>query len=111
MSRGFVFNEKCFPIFILLITFYFFSSIKGSQDWIYQEQIDTQAMNFRYISKTEPSSYVINMANNMHLYPPDRTITGAALTFSPDLAKVRDCLARMGPCNAIILYQVCFESL
>lgn len=40
---------------------------EGPKEWIYQELVDTKSMNFRFISKTEPSSYVISMSGNMHV--------------------------------------------
>ena len=78
---------------------------EGPKEWIYQEQIDTQAMNFRYISKSEPSSYCINMANNMQTYPADKLITGSALTFQIDLPALTSMMSYLTPSNAIIMWQ------
>jgi len=77
---------------------------EGPKDWIYQELLDTKAMNFRFISKTEPSSYVISMSNNLHIYPPDKTITGDRLIFTPDLAPVASLLKLVTPENSIISF-------
>lgn len=76
---------------------------EGPKEWIYTENIVTQDMNFRYVSKTEPSSYATNLANNMHMFPAKNIITGASLTFQVDLDLVSLYMKYLTPENCIIM--------
>jgi secreted Zn-dependent insulinase-like peptidase len=40
----------------------------GPQEWIHRESQNVMEMNFKFLSKNEPSTYATQLANNMHLY-------------------------------------------
>ena len=49
---------------------------KGPQDWVYEELVNTQEMDFRFVSKVEPATYASNLANNMQLLTVNKVIAG-----------------------------------
>lgn len=42
---------------------------QGPKEWVATEVRDVNAMNFRFINKSEPSDYAVRVAEAMHLYP------------------------------------------
>lgn len=80
---------------------------EGPKDWIAQEVKDVADMNFRYVSKTEPSSYATSLANNMQIYPSDKIISGASLVFKIDLGEVERIMTFLSPqnCMAVIRHK------
>lgn len=42
---------------------------EGPKLWILEEMKLTDSLNFRYLSKVTPSRYVIELTENMQLYP------------------------------------------
>jgi insulysin len=61
----------------------------GPQQWIFDECQAVNAMNFRFKSKEQPSSYCSNLAGNMHDYAEKDIISGAHLSrkYDPELIK------------------------
>ena len=39
----------------------------GVQEWVLSEVRETDEMQFRFLNKTEPSSYCVELANNMQV--------------------------------------------
>lgn len=75
----------------------------GPQEWVWQELKETGDMNFRFLNKSEPSSYATNLANGMHIYAVEHTVCGAYLQFQCDLQEVWSYLSHFKPDNSIIL--------
>jgi len=76
---------------------------EGPKEWIAQECKDIMDMDFSFISKTEPSSYAIQLANNQHIYPPELTIAGEQLIFDVNASASVPFLNLLTPENCIIL--------
>jgi secreted Zn-dependent insulinase-like peptidase len=47
----------------------------GPQEWVQRELQDVLDINFRFLSKNEPSSYATQLANNMQLFAPDHYVS------------------------------------
>ena len=58
---------------------------EGPKEWIGAEYKDICDMNFRFLEKTEPSQYVIRLANSMQTCAPEHTISGTDLIFTQDM--------------------------
>ncbi|CAE7743240.1 Ide, partial [Symbiodinium microadriaticum] len=76
---------------------------EGPQEWVAKEVKDVHDMNFRFISKSEPSDYAVRVAEAMHLYPKDFVLSGDKLVFDLDLSKVGNFLEYLRPSNALVL--------
>ena len=76
---------------------------QGPKEWIAQECKDIMDMDFRFISKSEPSSYAIQLANNQHIFPADLTIAGEQLIFDVNANASTPFLNLLTPENCIIL--------
>ena len=53
----------------------------GEKEWIQQEIKDIKELNFRFLSKSSPSSYATTLANNMQLYPPEHIVSVSVFHF------------------------------
>lgn len=76
---------------------------EGPKEWIAEECKSIMDMDFRFISKSEPSSYAIQLANNQHIYPPELTIAGEQLIFEVDSTGSVPFLNQLTPENCIII--------
>ena len=74
----------------------------GPQEWVWLELKETADMNFRFINKTEPSSYATGLANAMHVYSIPHTVAGAHLHFECNLQETVEYLSYLRPNNAVI---------
>ena len=75
---------------------------EGPQEWIAEENKATQDMEFRFLQKTEPSSYCTQVAENMHLYPPEHVLSGPHLVFDTSIEKIPDKISLLKPSNCMI---------
>jgi secreted Zn-dependent insulinase-like peptidase len=60
-------------------------------------------MNFRFLNKSDPSDYVTELANGMHVFSKAHTVAGSHLHFAEDLAEVQVYLESLTPSNSFIL--------
>ena len=74
----------------------------GAQEWVWLELKETSDMSFRFINKTEPSSYATGLANSMHVYSVPHTVCGSHLQFQCNLPEAMEYLSYMTPANSII---------
>mmetsp|Transcript_42106 Transcript_42106/g.86001 ORF Transcript_42106/g.86001 Transcript_42106/m.86001 type:complete len:1067 (-) Transcript_42106:67-3267(-) len=51
---------------------------QGPQEWVWQECADIARMHFRFKEKSSPSGYVVAIASNMQIYPPEYVISSGA---------------------------------
>jgi len=75
---------------------------QGPKDWIAQEIIDTAALGFRFLNKTDPSDYVIGLANNMHIVAPEHIVSAEHLIFEKKPEACLPFLDRITPSNCLI---------
>ncbi|CBJ49276.1 conserved unknown protein [Ectocarpus siliculosus] len=76
---------------------------EGVQEWIHLETQAIAAMNFRFSSKGDPSSYACRLAGNMQVYPPDLAVAGQSLRYDYDPDLVRELLGHMVPSNMLLM--------
>lgn len=60
-------------------------------------------MNFRFLEKTEPSDYSVEIANGMHVYSAEHSICGRQLFFEWDSSLVDQYLACFTPRNSFLI--------
>jgi insulysin len=89
------------------ITSCFFSYIgmlirEGAQQWVYEEMKDTAEMAFRFINKEEPSNYTVSLANGMHIYAPEHTLSGYHLQFECDMETSMALLSNITPSKCLL---------
>ena len=75
----------------------------GAQEWVWRELKETAEMNFRFLEKTEPSDYSVEIANGMHVYSAEHSICGRQLFFEWDSSLVDQYLACFTPRNSFLI--------
>lgn len=77
----------------------------GPCKWIFDELSAICETGFHYKDKTPPIDYIVNVASNMKLYPPEDWLVGSSLTqtFSPDV--IRSILYELDTDNVRIFWE------
>jgi len=75
----------------------------GAQEWVWRELKETAEMNFRFLEKTEPSDYSVEIANGMHVYSAEHSICGRQLFFEWDSSLVDQYLSCFTPHNSFLI--------
>lgn len=75
----------------------------GAQEWVWRELKETAEMNFRFLEKTEPSDYSVEIANGMHVYSAEHSICGRQLFFEWDRSLVDQYLSCLTPRNSFLI--------
>ncbi|KAJ6332050.1 hypothetical protein OIU76_010434 [Salix suchowensis] len=77
----------------------------GVCKWIFDELAAVCETSFHYQDKTPPSSYVVQVASNMQLYPPKDWLVGSSLpsNFSPSI--IQTVLNQLSPDNVRIFWE------
>ncbi|KAG5242657.1 insulin-degrading enzyme [Salix suchowensis] len=77
----------------------------GVCKWIFDELAAVCETSFHYQDKTPPSSYVVQVASNMQLYPPKDWLVGSSLpsNFSPSI--IQTVLSQLSPDNVRIFWE------
>lgn len=74
--------------------------------WVYEELQATAEMQFRFLSKTDPSDTASTLAVHMHHYAPEHVVAGPLLVWDDyDPARMQPFLQRLTPHN--MLWMVC----
>ncbi len=83
-ERGVVEHER---VLALLFSYLELLREEGPQRWLYEEQSELAAINFRFREQGEPMGYVSALAGRMHRYAPEDVLRGPYLMerFSPGL--------------------------
>lgn len=77
----------------------------GIQEWIAQEIKDTYDLNYRFLQKTQPSDYVIKLANSMQSYKPTHVVSSPYIIQKIDISMIPDLLSYLTPSNLLTLYK------
>ena len=75
---------------------------EGPKEWIAQENKTTHDMKFRFVDKTDPAEYCTRLAENMHLYKPEHSVSGPHLVYKENLPEVAKFTSMLTPSNCII---------
>lgn len=75
---------------------------KGPQEWLYDEQAQLAALQFRFKEAPEPLSYVSGLASGMHYYEPRDVLQGPYLMIDYEPGLLRELLARVVPERAVV---------
>ncbi len=75
---------------------------EGIQDWLFKEQSELLATQFRFQEKSQPINYASSLANSMHYYPAEDVLRAGYLMqdYKPEL--IADFLGYLTPDNALI---------
>lgn len=76
---------------------------KGPQEWIWNELKEVSDMRFKFLNKVEPSTYAVSLANDMHRYPADQSISGKYMFTEYNPNEIVQILDLLSPENALIL--------
>ena len=78
---------------------------------MWQESADLAALHFRFQEKRDPAGYVVNLAANLQIYPPQYVISApyAYEKFDPQL--IAWILAQLTPDMVRIYADVCWRML
>eukprot|EP01088_Endostelium_zonatum_P015022 TRINITY_DN3510_c0_g2_i1.p1 TRINITY_DN3510_c0_g2~~TRINITY_DN3510_c0_g2_i1.p1 ORF type:complete len:969 (-),score=255.17 TRINITY_DN3510_c0_g2_i1:24-2930(-) len=76
---------------------------KGVQEWIWKEQQLLDALSFRFKQKEEPIGYVSAVSTLLQNYPPEKALTGEAISeeFKPEL--IETVLGLLNPRNMFVM--------
>jgi len=74
----------------------------GALQWVWKESADLAAMHFRFQEKRDPSGYVVSLASNMQLYPPQYVISAPYTYGKFDGGLIRWILTQLTPEKADI---------
>lgn len=72
-------HENVEDIVGLLFTFILLLQKSGVTKWIFDELVAVCETGFHYQDKVPPSSYAVNIASNMQLYPPEDWLAASSL--------------------------------
>jgi insulysin len=86
---------------IITHTFEYIEMLRAAkvQEWIFREIALIDAIDFRFKEKEGASSYVSNLASNMHWYPPHHFLSGPYLVSEFDPALIEQVLQLLNPYN------------
>ena len=75
---------------------------EGIQNWLFKEQSELLATQFRFQEKSQPIHYASSLANSMHYYPAEDVLRAGYLMeeYKPEL--IADFLSYLKPDNALI---------
>lgn len=76
---------------------------EGPKEWIGQEIKDLSAVQFRYLSKTNPCDYCVDLANGMHTYSQKHFLSGNKMIFDVKVEDSIPFLDMLTPSNAIFV--------
>lgn len=69
----------------------------GALKWVWQESADLAAMHFRFQEKRDPSGYVVRLASNLQLYPPQYVISAGYTYTKFDAQLIKWILEQLTP--------------
>ena len=69
----------------------------GALKWVWQESADLAAMHFRFQEKRDPSGYVVRLASNLQLYPPQYVISAGYTYAKFDAQLIKWILEQLTP--------------
>lgn len=75
----------------------------GPLAWIAQEVKDLSQLNFRFINKSDPDSYVTKLAYAMQVYAAEHIVSGDEVLHQVDLDAVGALLTRLTPENCFVV--------
>lgn len=75
---------------------------EGPQRWLYEEQSQLAALQFRFREKGNPVNYVSALASGMHHYAPEDILRGNSLMTDYDPAMLEELLSLVAPDNALV---------
>lgn len=61
-----------------------------------------QTQEFRFLEKSDAADYCTRVAENMHLYPTEHSISGAHLVFDEDISQIPSFMSMLVPANCLI---------
>ncbi len=77
--------------------------LEGPKEWIGQEIKDLSTVQFRYLSKTNPCDYCVDLANGMHTYIQRHFLSGNKMIFDVKVEDSIPFLDMLTPSNAIFV--------
>ncbi|KAK3162116.1 hypothetical protein QOZ80_1BG0085710 [Eleusine coracana subsp. coracana] len=79
-------HEHVEDIFGLIFKYILLLKENGVHEWIFNELVAINEMEFHYQDKVHPISYVTNTVSSMRLFPPEEWLVGASLPskFTPE---------------------------
>lgn len=75
---------------------------EGPQQWLYDEQSQLAALQFRFREKANPVNYVSALASGMHYYAPEDILQGSSLMNDYDPVMLEELLSQVVPDNALV---------
>jgi len=76
---------------------------EGVNEWRYQEQATMNRLHFRYMEKSHPDDFAIQVSNNLHHYPAQEVLRGDYLMESFPEQQVREYLQHLVPDNVLVM--------
>ena len=74
------------------------------QKWIWDEMKTINDINFRFLAKSSPASYVSTLASSMDAYAPEDIVCGRYLTREYDEKLIGDLMASLSPHNCRVVF-------
>lgn len=71
----------------------------GAQEWVFEELKSMDIANFYNKNKSDPMNYVVEMAENLHDYIPEKVITGPCLRIEFDKSTIDSLFSYLTPQN------------
>lgn len=76
---------------------------EGPQQWLYDEQSQVAALQFRFRENPDPMNYVSALASRMQVYAPEDVLRGPYLMDDYDADLIADLFAKLTPANAQVV--------
>ncbi|KAH7661765.1 Insulysin protein [Dioscorea alata] len=98
-------NEHVEDVVGLLFKYIALLRNSGINQWIFNELVAICDVDFHYKDKIPPINYVVNIADNMQLFPPEDWLCGSSLPSRYDPSTIKGMLDMLTPNNIRIFWE------
>ncbi|XP_027173637.1 insulin-degrading enzyme-like 1, peroxisomal [Coffea eugenioides] len=98
-------HEHSEDIVALLFRYIQLLQISGACKWIFDEISAISETAFHYKDKIRPVDYVVHVAMNMQLYPPEDWLVGSSLPSNFSQGIIQSMLDELTPCNVRVFWE------